>query len=296
MVHDYRASVSAFVSLFIGIILLGGLLSPRMSSAEELVIVSPHWEGFRREFEEGFLRWMKKKNPKNDTMLRWMDLGGASDIVKTMVARADAGSPLPVDVIFGGGSDLFAELKKKNLLQQVSLSDEILSSFPADYNGNPLRDLDGYWFGVNLTSFGIAYNKKLMRILQVPEPKAFADLGAPSLRGWIGSADPRRSGSVRFIYELILQSYGWEKGWEAIYRISSNVRSFNNNSSQTPKELSTGEIFAGLLIDSYGLDVVEKFGEENIGFVAPEDVKTFFADPVAIGTYGNHKELGEKLH
>jgi iron(III) transport system substrate-binding protein len=262
--------------------------------AESLVIVSPHWDGFRREFEWGFQDWIKNKGIKDsDVTFRWLDLGGASDIAKTLIARKNAGSPLEIDILFGGGVDSFESLKSKGLLLSYDCKERSLQSIPQSINGNPLYDPDGYWYGVNITSFGFAINRELLKRLDILEPKRFEDLVSPQFRTLIGSADPRKSGSVRFIYELILQRYGWEHGWQLLYQITSNIRSFNNNSSQSPKDLSTGDVAIAFLIDSYGLDVESKFGSDKIHFTVPDDLRSFFADPVAIGVDGKNHDLAK---
>lgn len=263
--------------------------------AEELVLVSPHWDGFRREFEWGFLAWIKDQPgyAQLKVSIRWLDLGGASDIAKTMIARSAAGAPLAIDVIFGGGIDAFESMRRKGLLRSYQPQRIMNHVIPSDIHGNPLFDPDGYWFGVNVTSFGIAMNRELLKRQQVPEPEYFADLAKPFYQDLIGSADPRKSGSVRFIYELILQRYGWEEGWHLLYQIGSNIRSFSNNSSQSPKDLSTGEIALAPLIDSYGLDVEARYGSDRIRFVVPKDLESYFADPVALGAHGQHPRLAE---
>ena len=265
-------------------------------SSEELVIVSPHWEGFRREFEWGFLRWMKKYFPKNDDVtIRWLDIGGASDIAKTLSARKAVGEPLDVDVLFGGGVDSFETLKKKGLLSKYIPNKVVTDEIPDSIMGNPLKDAEGYWYGVNVTSFGFGINRELLKRLKFLEPESFVSLTSDQYKGLIGSADPRKSGSVRFLYELVLQRYGWEKGWKLLYQITSNIRSFNNNSSQSPKDLTTGEIAVALIIDSYGIDVERRYGSERIKFVIPNDVQSYFADPVAIGADGKHRFLSERF-
>ena len=263
--------------------------------AEELVLVSPHWDGFRREFEWGFLAWIKDQPgyQKHDVSIRWLDLGGASDIAKTMIARSAAGAPLAIDVIFGGGIDAFESMRRKGLLRSYQPQRIMTHAIPPAIHGNPLYDPDGYWYGVNVTSFGIAMNRELLKRQQIAEPLNFADLAKPLYQNLIGSADPRKSGSVRFIYELILQRYGWEEGWQLLYQIASNIRSFSNNSSQSPKDLSTGEIALAPLIDSYGLDVEARFGSDRIRFMVPQDLESYFADPVALGAHGEHPRLAE---
>src|SRR5437867_11655717 len=67
-------------------------------------------------------------------------------------------------------------------------------------NGLPLYDLKSdppQWFGTALSSFGIAYNRDVVRYLGLAEPTTWADLRNAQYRGWVISADPTRSASAK---------------------------------------------------------------------------------------------------
>lgn len=264
------------------------------ASADELVIVSPHWEGFKREFEWGFQRWYQNTYG-TEIEVRWFDVGGASDIQKYLLSTHAEGKQSGIDVMFGGGSDPFIELKSKGLLRPIQLESQLLNALPASVQGNQLRDSEGAWFSVNLTTFGILYNKPLLRSLHVPSLKHWEDLGDARLKGWVGSADPRKSGSVRFIYELLLQYYGWERGWREIYKIASNVRTFSSTSSQTPKDISLGEVAAGMLIDSYARDAIRYLGEDSVGMIIPDEIPSVFGDGIAVLAGAPHGEEASRF-
>ncbi len=58
--------------------------------------------------------------------------------------------------------------------------------------------------------------------------RTWEDLASPAGVWLVGSLDPRKSGSVHAVYEIILQAYGWEKGWRTITGLGANVRNFTN--------------------------------------------------------------------
>ncbi len=249
-------------------------------STKELKIVSPHWDGYRREVEVGFNKWYRQKY-NSDIAIRWIDIGGGSDIVRNLVARKNIGDPLPVDIVFGGGTDIFDSLKKAGLLVKTDLPNNLRSELQNYLGGNKLIDEDDTWFSVSLTTFGIVINKKVLTLKGIKEPKFYSDLADESFRQLVGSADPRKSGTNRFMYELILQKYGWEQGWRLIYKISSNVKSFSVHSSQSPKDVASGEIAVALLVDSYAQEIIRKYGNEKIVYNVPLDTYSFFGDPIA---------------
>lgn len=251
--------------------------------ADELRIASPHWEGYKREFEWAFSEWYQERHQRQ-VSIRWLDLGGASDMLRYIVSQSntDPGGDIGVDVVFGGGIDPFVELKRLGLLGQIKVPEETLSQIPPEIGGNPLYDKEHQWFSVNLAGFGIIFNKVLLKKYDLPEIHFWKDIADPRFAGWIGSADPRKSGSVRFMYELILQYYGWDEGWKIIYGIGANVRVFSSHSSQTPKDIALGEIAAGVLIDSYAREAIREAGEDKVGFIVPEEFPAVYGDAVAV--------------
>ena len=56
----------------------------RFACAEQLVIISPHWEGFRYEFARAFSQWYGKP-----VEVDWRDLGGANDDLKFVEGKED---------------------------------------------------------------------------------------------------------------------------------------------------------------------------------------------------------------
>jgi len=98
----------------------------------------------------------------------------------------------------------------------------------------------------------------------------------------VGSSDPRKSGSVHMVYEIILQAYGWEKGWRIITGLGANVRNFTNSASQVPKDVAIGEVAYGLAIDFYAWAQVKEAGSDKIGFVMPDNLTIITPDCIGI--------------
>lgn len=254
----------------------------RSLAADKLVIISPHWEGIRTEFTRGFKEWYKKAG-KGDVEITWLDQGGTSDdlrFIQSGFERSPSG--IGVDLFYGGGMDPYAELAGAGLLVPFKLPDAVLKKIPAELNGIPLYDRQYRWYGTSLAGFGILYNKKLLKMYGLKEPKKWDDLADPKLMDLVGSSDPRHSGSIHMMYEIILQAYGWERGWEILLKMGANVRTFPKSSSQTGKDLAVGEIAAGLSIDTYAYTAIEETGADRLGFVLPRKATVITPDPIAI--------------
>lgn len=265
--------------ILMGILLFNALF---LFAQERLVLISPHWEGYKTETEQAFKRWHKEKYG-TDVVLDWRDVGGSSDILKFVQSEfKQRPKGIGIDLFFGGGVDPFVKLKELEMLETYQPSEEIMSRIPATINGIPMYDPQYTWFGTAISGFGILCNKKVAGIMQLPEVHTWEDMTDPRLFSWIASADPRGSGSAAALYEIILQAYGWEKGWRMIAEISGNIRSFNKNASMAAKEVTFGDAAYGLAIDVYGLNQVSTAGAENMSFIYPAGVTIINPDAIAI--------------
>ena len=187
-----------------------------------------------------------------------------------------------IDIFFGGGYDPYLALKKAQLLEPYALPKALLEKIPPRLAGVPLYDPDHTWYGATLAGFGIVYNKVVLGLTKLPVINTWEDLASPRAFGWVGSSDPRKSGSVHMVYEIILQAYGWEKGWKIITGLAANVRSFTNSASQVPKDVAIGEVAYGLAIDFYAWAQVKEAGADKIGFVMPDNLTIITPDAIAI--------------
>ena len=249
---------------------------------QQLVIISPHWEGARIEFARAFSDWHRAKYGES-VHIDWREVGGTSDIIRFIRSEfAQRPDGIGIDMLFGGGTDPYLELQKLGVLASYRPPEEILSKVPSTVGGVPVYDPGFQWFGSALTTFGIEKNKRVVEIMKLPDVHAWNDLTDSHLFGWVGSGDPRNSGSVLMMYEIILQGYGWEKGWEIITKMAGNIRNYNKASSDTAKDGTLGEVAYALAVDFYALTQVAGAGAENMAFVMPNDQTVVNADGACI--------------
>ena len=269
------------VTLCAGVLLFHAGVGP-VRAGNELIIVSPHWEGVREEFGRAFEQDTLERTGK-PVHVRWRDLGGTSQIEKVIDAgfKATPGSA-QVDIFFGGGIDPYESQKAKGHLESFKLPDEVLRPIPPEVGGFRIIDPDYCFYGAALSSFGILENKRVTALAHLPHAVTWEDLCQPALMGWVSSCDPRKSGASHMIYEIILQAYGWEKGWAVIYQMSGNVRSFLQSSPGPAKEVSAGDAAYAVTIDINGMTQQSWLGKENIEFKIPPGVSVINPDCIAI--------------
>jgi ABC-type Fe3+ transport system substrate-binding protein len=250
----------------------------------ELVVTSPQWEGIKQEFERGFRAWLAARG-EPDVRLTWLDHGGGTQTLRWIEEQFRARpAGIGVDLLFGGGTDPFEALKAAGLLERHAPDPAILAGVARDIGGFPVHDPDGYWFGTCLTGFGVMSNRAVFA--EVPALRGLAvrtweDLADPRLFGWVGSADPRSSSSYHTTYEIVLQSWGFERGMALLRVISGNCSAFSRFSSEIPKLCTLGQFACAPAIDQYAQAQIDAVGPV-IEFTLPQGRTLVNPDAAAI--------------
>lgn len=303
---------------------LAGLLyssaSP-VAAKDRLVILSPHWEGIQHEFERAFELYMKQEHQRV-VDIEWLDVGGGSGVIEKYISKqftalrrvrrkeglvVDVKRGIRVDILFGGGPDMHGRLSRPAtlrtggkplalppLLARYDPPEEILKAIPRQIGGVAIYDAKGHrWFGAALSAFGIIYNKRIVKRARLLTPRDWEDLAAPRVQGWLVSGDPSSSGSVHMVYEIILQAYGFERGYALICRMAGNVRAFNEGGNAGPRMVALGQAAYGMCIDFYGEAQVSHVGDEDLAFILPDGLTVINPDPIAILEGAPNRKLAE---
>jgi ABC-type Fe3+ transport system substrate-binding protein len=258
------------------------LSSCARKKTQELLIVSPHVPEIRREFSEGFSEWYRGRTGRI-VAVRWLDVGGTGQSVEYIKSRNSGKNPAGgVDLLFGGGDLPYVILAGQNLLQKCPVPQDVLSRIPKEIHGIRIVSPDSVWYGATLASFGIIINKDVAGMNGLALPRSWKDLAEPACRGWVASADPRYSGTVHVAMELILQTYGWDKGWEVLFKLAGNVQDFTNSASVAAKDVALGQAAFGLSIDYYASMEVERYGADHLAYVLPEGESIVNPDCIAV--------------
>jgi ABC-type Fe3+ transport system substrate-binding protein len=269
------------------------IAAPFAAADDEVIVISPHWDGIKSETARAFSAWHEKKYGQ-PVKIRWREAGGGtSQIIRMLNAEYKTSNSAGVDVLYGGGVDPFKALAKAGLLTPYDPPADILAQIPAQLHGMEIYDPGHMWFGAALSGFGIITNEKARQAVGLPQVHTWSDLTDPRLAGWISACDPRDSGSAMQIYEIVLQAYGWEKGWAILMEMSGNVRNFLSSSAASAVEVGVGDAAYGVAIDSYGNAQAGFYGPENVSFLLPEGQTTISPDSIAILKNPPHPELAK---
>jgi ABC-type Fe3+ transport system substrate-binding protein len=287
---------------------------------------------FGAAFENHWVNQLKRKGSSAAAsgFLRPKTSGAEdSDITEAREVFLASEVGIGVDLLFGGGAYDFQQQAEAGLLVGSNkaksagpsrvralhpdwFGDE---SIPLNVGGEPYRDPDDRWVGTCLSSFGIVFNRDVLRRLGVErEPTRWEDLADPRLLGQVALADPSKSGSVTKAFEMIIQQQmqkeidalkkhsgkirspgevemdgvkrGWEAGLKLIQRITANARYFTDSATKIPLEVARGDAAAGMTIDFFGRSAEEEVrkrdGTSRVGFVTPVGGTSIGVDPIGM--------------
>ena len=268
-----RALLSVLLSLF---------LTECALAKESLVIISPHRKSIQDEFIPRFEEYYQRKFGSKISA-EWLDQGGASDDLKFILARFEKNSNSAlIDVFWGGGEHPHYELDSKRLLESFPLPPDLKKEVPPVVAGVRQYNESETWHAAALSSFGIFFNKFLLKMQKLSEPKVWSDLADAKFFNNLSNADPRRSSSNVTMNFVILQAFGWDKGWDILTRIAANTRSFRHSSSDPIKDVVSGDAAAGIVIGYFANAKVGDLGTQKIGFSLPTEQTIINPDPVSI--------------
>lgn len=260
---------------------------------ERLSIISPHRKSIQNEYIPLFEAYYKKEYGQ-DISVEWIDQGGTENDLRFIEAKYEKSpNSSGIDIFWGGGDMTFHDLEKKGYLQK--LPDEFMKLIPAQAVGIPLASKSGSWLATAISSFGIFYNKRLVKFQNLSPLTSWEDLGQSGLLNLVSVADPRRSSTSLMMSLIILKSLEWERGWEALTKMAANARSFTHSSSDPIKAVVTGDAAAATAVDFYAAAKIAELGEQNLGFVLPEGKTVFNSDPIAVLKGAPNKKAAERF-
>lgn len=102
-----------------------------------------------------------------------------------------------------------------------------------------------------VAGFGFAIAPDLLKQAHLSEPRDWSDLTAPNWKGRIALPVPSQVGFAPPMIEIVLQAFGWEKGWATWNEIAGNAVLVNQGSEAISDRVRSGEQMVGLSIDFF---------------------------------------------
>jgi ABC-type Fe3+ transport system substrate-binding protein len=223
---------------------------------EKIVIISP----YPAKFIDGFRRAFEYHHPEYAIQVHKMKTKEGVDYLKQKKGENT------VDLFWATSIDAYEILKADDLLASYKSA---IQGIPPQIAGIPVADPDHLYSGFAFTGVGLMWNIPYLKSNRVDAPKNWIDLADVKYAGLIGMSSPARSGTTHVAVESILQTHGWDKGWQLLQQIGSNVRKVTAKSSHVPKGVKNGQFGIGIVVDYYGLSAQAKHFPVNFTYTQP---------------------------
>jgi phosphoglycerate transport regulatory protein PgtC len=226
-------------------------------AANEVVIVT----SFPKELFETYKKAFETATPGVKVIIKQQQTNQGVTYLRETKAKPDA------DIFWASSVDAFLSLKQDGLLDRVDLPRDIASRIPARVADFPIHDPDGQYFGFAISGYGLMWNTRYLQAHKLTAPKEWVDLVNPAYFGHLVMSAPSRSGTTHLTVEVILQAYGWEKGWALLLNAGGNMATITERSFGAPEAVISGQSGIGVVIDFFGLSAIAS--GQPVDFVYP---------------------------
>jgi phosphoglycerate transport regulatory protein PgtC len=236
---------------------------------------------FPKELFEAYKQAFEQKYPGVKVIVKQQQTNQAVTYLRETRDRPEA------DIMWASAVDAFQTLKSDGLLEKIALPKDLLGHMPGKIGGFPLHDPDGQYWGFAVSGYGLMWNTRYLALHKLPAPREWTDLTDPRYYGHLSISAPSRSGTTHLTVELILQAYGWERGWALLMQMGGNMGAIAERSFGVPEAVISGQLGIGVVIDFFGLSAIAS--GQPIDFVYPSRTAIVPAS-VAVVKNGPHPD------
>src|SRR5487761_2495815 len=194
------------MKLIVAVCLL--LLSQLASATEKVVVLSSYPQEVITPFEAAF----EQAYPQYRLEILWRQ---SRDAMTYLHQPHSA-----VDVYWTPAQRNFAVLAKEGAFRKLDID---LSGLPKKIGGFQISDPDGYYVASETAGYGMAYHPAELQRLKLPIPTDWKSLASPAFNGHVVMPVPSKVGYAPMLVDTLLQSYGWEQGWDVLKQIAANA-------------------------------------------------------------------------
>lgn len=215
---------------------------------DSLIVVTGYPESFTQLFVQAFAQ----KHPDIDVELQHKS-GGAA------LAALSAPDHGGADVYWAASSN-FDKLATRDAFAPLSLDAGALSG---RLGPEVFADAQNRYAAFELAGYGLAYAPQAAWVGK-PAPTGWADAAAADLEGKIIMPIAAKVGFASTLYEIILQSEGWENGWALLSAIAGNAVLTASPHDLDP--LLAGKAALALTIDFIALNAKAKGAPLSVAY------------------------------
>ncbi len=210
----------------------------------------------------------------------------------------------PISILWGGGPTIFnvladaglmAPLQNTTLINYIkdNVNDTIAGADMIRYNKTTGEIL---WVAAAISSFGFTVNHDNLETYGLSVPETWEDLASPdyylgTTQHAIGMGDAPETTSNTRVYQIILQKFGWDAGWDILTRMAANSKIFEGGSGPTRDSVVTGSQAISMTIDFYGYQA--QFQNPSCEYIIPKNESIVNADPIAVASSTPYQQYAE---
>lgn len=221
-------------------------LAPGLAVANEVVIVT----SFPKELFEAYKKAFEGAAPGVKVVIKQQQTNQGVTYLRETRARPDA------DIFWASSVDAFLTLKQDGLLERAAVPQAAAPRIPARIGDFPIHDPDGFYYGFAISGYGLMWNTRYLPAHRLTPPKEWVDLTDGRYHGHLVMSAPSRSGTTHLTVEVILQAYGWTRGWGILLSAGGNMGTITERSFGTPEAVISGQYGVGVVIDFFGLSAI----------------------------------------
>jgi len=257
---------------------LGGLAPWGTALAADTVRV---FTSYPQEMMDRYEQAFAKANPDIKLDFQW---GHGGDAMATL-RQPDQGG---VDVLWSPALKAFPALAREGAFRPLG---DGAKGIATKVGGMPLTDGKGTYAAFELAGYGFAVRPDYLTAHGLPVPRDWSDLARPAYAGHVILPVPSSTGFAPPMIEVILQHYGWDKGWALLAEIAANAELLDSGGGVAMvNELAEGAKGIGMIIDFFVRSA--KADGKPVTFVYPE-ITAYVPAHVAITAKAPHAKAAE---
>jgi phosphoglycerate transport regulatory protein PgtC len=203
----------------------------------KVVVMTSYPEEVVSRFEAAF----EKAHPGTRVEILWRRSGDALSYLR----KPNQGN---VDVYWTPAQRNFQILAQEGAFRRPELD---MTGLPAKVGGFPISDPAGFYLASEIAAYGLAINPQRLQDKKLAAPKQWTDLTGPEWKDEIVFPVPGKVGFAPILIDIILQGYGWDKGWALLQAIGSNAHLLGQGGANISDDVRNGKASVGVSIDFF---------------------------------------------
>lgn len=217
---------------------LCGLIGPARAEEGKIIVVTSFPEELTTRYEQEF----EKKFPGVHVQYVWKQSRDAL----AELSKPDQGG---ADIYWAPSLGNFPILRDRGAFRKLSVD---RAALPGRLGDERLSDPAGTYEAYDIAGYGVVVNPALLDARGLSRPKNWRDLASPAVADQLAMPIPSKVGFAPALYDIILQSEGWERGWALLGEMSGNAELLASGAGPTTS-VREGRLPLALSIDFFAL-------------------------------------------